>query len=210
VNRPAVEAILDKLQEIGPTSLDDVALRRAVEHLLEGPHVATVWLLTPDGRIVFSSGSTAASTPRNSTVEELATDDARLLLDVLPSEALSDEHRTWLLAASAIRREGTHNDIYRHLVRPVRAPDGSIIALVGVAYDFRERATGPGWIIAMSVALACLIVYWVSLPLWVLLDARQRGERALAWATFVLIGNLVALVAYILAHAPPPDVTPSR
>jgi hypothetical protein len=36
----------------------------------------------------------------------------------------------------------------------------------------------------------------------VFLDARQYGDYACAWALFVLIGNLVALIAYLLARPP--------
>jgi hypothetical protein len=36
------------------------------------------------------------------------------------------------------------------------------------------------------------------------LDARARGERAWVWAVFVLLGNLVALITYILARRPRP------
>ena len=47
-------------------------------------------------------------------------------------------------------------------------------------------------------------MYWLSLPLWVLLDARERWDYAMVWAIFVLIGNLVALIAYLLARSPRP------
>jgi hypothetical protein len=57
-------------------------------------------------------------------------------------------------------------------------------------------------VVSLLVVLLGLLMYWLSLPLWVFLDARQRGERALAWAGFVLIGNLVALLTYILARRP--------
>jgi hypothetical protein len=199
-NRHAAKAILTELQGIHPSSIDDRAFRQAWAHLLDQPLVATVWLITPNGRIVASEGSTAASTPPGSGVEELATNDTRRLLDVLPSQALSEEQRTWLLAASAIRREGVHNDIYDHLLRPISAPNGSVVALVAVAYECREKGPGFAWILGVTGAFSLSLVYWVSLPLWVFLDARARGEQAVAWATFVLMGNLVALVAYILLH----------
>ena len=32
----------------------------------------------------------------------------------------------------------------------------------------------------------------------------QRGERALVWAAFVFVGNLVGLMAYLLAREPAP------
>jgi hypothetical protein len=43
-------------------------------------------------------------------------------------------------------------------------------------------------------------VFWLSLPAWVWLDARRRGERAFVWALFVLTGNVVALMAYLLTR----------
>jgi hypothetical protein len=202
VNRDAADAILTELQETRPASIDDRSFRRAVERLLDEPYVATVWLLAPDGRFVFGKGSTAASTPVGDTADHLATDDTRLLLSVLPPDALSDDQRTWLLAASAIRREGAHNDVYGHLLRPVPAASGSVVALVAVAYELRARGPGLAWLVGVALALACAIVYWASLPLWVYLDARNRGERAPVWATFVLVGNLVALMAYILRQTP--------
>jgi hypothetical protein len=54
----------------------------------------------------------------------------------------------------------------------------------------------------LLAGLLALAVYWLCLPLWVWLDARERGERAWAWAVFVLLGNPVALPAYILARVP--------
>jgi hypothetical protein len=201
-NRSSVERALTGLEDMHPASLSDAALKRGLDRLLERPEVKTVWLFSPDGRVVFSEGSTAASTPLNSTVAELATDEAHRLLDVLPAEALSSEQRTWLLAASAIRREGTHNDVYRHMLRPIRGPEGSTVALIGVAYEFAEWRPGLVWVMAVIVALVSLVIYWLSLPTWVWLDARERGERALAWATFVLMGNLIGLLAYVLARVP--------
>ena len=201
VNRDAAEANLTELQGTRPASIDDRSFRLAVEQLLEEPYVATVWLLAPDGRFVFSEGSTAASTPAGSTAQDLATRDTRLLLGVLPARALSNEQRTWLQVASAIRREGGHNDIYGHLLRPIPASNGSVVALVAVAYELRERGPGLAWLIGVAGALVCSIVYWASLPLWVYLDARMRNERAPVWATFVLVGNVVALTAYLLRRS---------
>ena len=46
------------------------------------------------------------------------------------------------------------------------------------------------------------LLYWLSLPLWVFLDARKYGKHAWLWAIYVSFGNLVALVAYILTRPP--------
>jgi len=202
--RLAVQETLARLQALHPDSVEDAALRRAVEQVSHSRHVATVWLFAPDGRIGYSTGSTARSTAAYRTVEEAATDDTRRVIEALPDGALTGEQRTWLLAASAIRREGTHNDIYRHMVYPVRRTDGSTVALVGVAYNVTDAEVGLGWKVCVLAGALGLVVYWLSLPLWVFLDARDRGERAWTWATFVFIGNLVALIAYILARTPAP------
>jgi len=202
-NRSSAEQALADLEALHPVSPDDPGLRRALEEALEQPRIATVWLLTADGRILISRGATAASTPQGSTVDELATDDARRLIDALPAGALTDEQKTWLLAASALRREGDHNDIYHHLLRPIMGVDGATVALVGIAYSLSEGAPGLGWMSGVMLAGLSLLVYWLSLPLWVFLDAQERGEHAAAWSIFVLFGNLIALTAYILARVPP-------
>ena len=202
-NRSSAEQVLATLDELRPASPDDLALRHTLDEVLAQPLIATVWLLTPDGRVIVSKGATAASTPQGSTVEELATDDAHRLIDALPAGALGDERSTWLLAASALRREGSHNDIYRHLLRPVTGDDGSTVALVGVAYNHSEWEPGLGWMAGVMLAGLSLLAYWLSLPLWVFLDAQERGERALAWSIFVLFGNLIALLSYLLGRVPP-------
>jgi hypothetical protein len=110
-----------------------------------------------------------------------------------------------------VQAEGEHNDVFCQLLRPVRAPDGSLAGLVGVTYDVSPGGGLPSllFIALVLVGLAAMAVYWLSLPLWVWLDARRRGERAVVWAVFVLLGNLVALLAYILVRAPRPEASPA-
>lgn len=202
--RPAVEATVARLQALRPASVDDPALRRAVEETLHAPYVATVWLFAPDGRVVYSAGSAAIR--GQGSAGDLATDEARRLLATLPEGALSEQQRTWILTASAIQAEGEHNDVYRHMLRLVHAPDDSVVALLGVAYDVSPAVGEPalGWIGGLLIWLLAVGVYWLALPLWVWLDAHERGERAWIWAAFVFIGNLVALIAYVLAVRPRP------
>lgn len=206
VTRPAVVATLDRLQALQPSSLEDPTFQQAVKAARDEPYVATVWLFAPDGRIVWAGGSTALSAPAPGTAEERATAETRRILATLPEGALSAEQRTLLLAASAIQAEGEHNDVYRHLLRPITAPDGTVVALVGVAYDVSDWGGAPsaGWVALLLGGLGGFGLYWLALPLWVWLDARQRGERAWVWAVFVLIGNLVALLAYLLVRPPRP------
>jgi len=207
--RPLVEKALDQLRGRHPASIDDAAFRRSVEALLNQRHIATVWLFAPDGRTVYSAGSTAAFLGTGRLAAEGASIDVRGVLDTLPGDLLSPKQRTMILAASYIRAEWTHNDIYRHLLVPVQGADGSTVALVGVGYTVARTAHDEigllGFLLGALVGLAGFALYWLSLPLWVLLDAREHGERAWPWAVFVLLGNLVALVAYLLVRLPQRD-----
>lgn len=216
--RPSVLAALSRLEAQHPASIDDADFRRSVDSLLEDTaeesQVATVWLFEPNGQIIESIGSTSGCPHVGGgyVAEDWASIDVRGVLDTLPGELLSQEQRTMLLMASCIRSEGTHNDIYRHLLVPIRAADGSTVALVGVNYTVtsgaHDRFAGGvfGFILVGLLGLGGFALYWLSLPLWVFLDARARGERAAwIWAAFVFLGNVVALIAYLLAHYSPPQ-----
>lgn len=196
----AAEAILERLQALEPSSVEDGAFRQALAAAGEVPGVAYTWLFAPGGRVLL--GNLAVS--QGSTAEGMATQETRRLLAAVAPDALDEEQRLLLLAASAMQAEGEHNDVFRHQVRQLRAADGTLIGLVGLTYDANPGAGAPPPVLILSVlgGLASMAVYWLSLPLWVWLDARERGERAWAWAVFVLLGNLVALLAYILAHGP--------
>ena len=45
-----------------------------------------------------------------------------------------------------------------------------------------------------------LVLFWLSIPLWMALDAQKRHERAAAWGLFGLLGNMIALVVYLLVR----------
>jgi hypothetical protein len=199
---PLVKTTLAKVTELRPTSLDDPELLRTLGEALKASNIATLWLIGTDGQIVWAAGSTAESTPVGSTVETLATDDTKRIISALPQEILNQNSRLWLLAASAIRREGEHNDIYRHLLCPIQFSQNNQTAILGVAY--LASAAKVGWIYkcVLLIGIASLISYWLSLTLWVFLDAKEHGDRAIIWAAFVLVGNLVALMAYILTRPP--------
>lgn len=200
--RSLVEEALVKLDTLQPVSVDDKSLKDAIGQVRKAAYVNTVWLFAPDGRIVNSRGSMSDSTASCGTIMKAATIDTHGVLDSMPQGALNHEQKTMLLAASAIRREGTHNDIYRHLIHPVRKADGSLAALVGVAYEVDGGSHGSGMDLMFGalMRLGGFVVYWLALPLWVLLDARERKVRAGVWVAFVLIGNLVAFIAYLLSR----------
>lgn len=204
--RRSVETTLAPILVSQPPAVDDAAFREAISRLRDAPYVAIMWLFSPDGRVL--EGSRAFS---QKTVGASATDETQRILAALPDDALSAGQRTVLLAASVMQAEGEHNDVYRHLLREVHGPDGGTVAYVGVTYDVSPvigASPGIAWILSLASLVVGMGTFWLSLPLWVWLDARARGERAWVWAAFVLIGNLVALMAYILARQPPLPAIP--
>lgn len=206
--RPAALSALKGLQTLQPESIDDADFRRAVGELPQAPHIAGVALYAPDGRHVDGTIRFGGTDP----AEELASIDVRGVLDTVSEEEFSPDQRTMLLVASAIRAEWTHNDIYRHLVCPIRSPEGSTVAIVGASYTVTggvHDKWGPVGLILSGVPLLFgFALYWLGVPLWVFLDARERGERGALWAAFVLLGNLVALLAYLLVQRPPRRLRP--
>ena len=54
--------------------------------------------------------------------------------------------------------------------------------------------------ITVLVFLAGLILFWLSIPAWMVLDAQKRRERAAAWGLFGLLGNMIALAVYFLVR----------
>ena len=195
---------LAQLLALQPTSLEDASFRDAVDRARDAPYVALVWLFAPDGRIV--EGNRVFS---GSTAQESATEEMRRVLGILSEEELTVEQRVALMAASVMQAEGEHNDVWRHLLREVHGPDDELVGWIGITFDVNPSVGAPGaaYISFILILLLALGVYWVSLPVWVWLDARARGERAWVWGVFVLLGNLVALIAYILARRPS---TPSQ
>jgi hypothetical protein len=201
--RRVVETTLARLQALHPSSIDDPAFREAVVQAKDDPYVAYVWLFAPDGRILQGNRAVAPDSP----VDGSATGETHRVLEILPAGTLSTDQRLSMLAASAMQAEGEHNDVFRHLLREIRGPDGGLVALVGVTYDVSPGVGSPGlgWMATLLAGFLGLAAYWLSLPAWVWLDARARGERAWVWAVFVLLGNLVGLITYILARRPRPQ-----
>jgi hypothetical protein len=197
--RRVAEETLTQLQALRPNSLDDAAFREAVDRARDAQYVAYVWLFSAEGEVL--AGNRAVS---QGTVDASATDEMRRVLGMLSDGTVSDTQRRALLAASAMQKEGEHNDVFRHLLREIRGPDGELVGWVGVTFDASPAVSAPGagyisFVVGLALAMA---VYWLSLPVWVWLDARVRGERAWTWAVFVLLGNLVALIAFLLVRAP--------
>lgn len=198
--RSEVQEALDALVGLRPQQTGDDGFRKAVLRLTERAPIAAMWLFDAEGNLVDSSRSISGG----ETAAGLATEQVRGAVDSLAADLLSGTQRTALFVASAIQREGAHNDVFAHMVRGVRSPDGTLVGFVGAAYDVSRAVGSPGivWIVALLITVLSLVVYWTALPLWVFMDARTRGERAVAWAVFVLIGNFVALLGYVLSRTP--------
>ena len=167
----------------------------------DGPDRNRVFAIRPDGQIAFSTARFATT----GSVNDLAQDETRRVLSEMPEGFLSAPQRTALLAASAIQSEGEHNDIFRQMLRIVRSRSDVDVGFIGVSYAASpDSGTFPGipFAIALLLIPVGLLVYWLALPWWVFLDAKRQGEKAWIWTMFVLLGNLVALLAYLLTRRP--------
>ncbi|NMB90088.1 MAG: hypothetical protein GYA17_17155 [Chloroflexi bacterium] len=201
--RPVAEEALRQLSALRPQAVTEPGFLERVGQAVGKDALATLWVFDPAGKLVFSQGSTA----RAAVTGAGATPEMQRALDALPAGLLDEQQRLALGLASAIQAEGEHNDIYRHLLRPVYAEDGSLAGYLGAAYEISPDAGLPGapYLLSLLAFVLGLGVYWLALPWWTWLDARRSGERAWAWAAFVLIGNLVPLLAYLLVrHTPRP------
>ena len=194
---------LDVLNEVKSLQADEVTDPRyqtLLTELLDHPYIAALWLISPDGEIVYAAGSTA----RQGSIQDQMTAEMKRVLDMLPDEALDEEQRLILMAASAVQSEGEHNDIYRHTLREVRSPSGELIGLAAAAYDVNPEINQVSTLYKITLLSLPLVflIYWLSLPVWVWIDAGLRGEKKWFWAVFVLLGNLAGLLAYLLARIP--------
>jgi hypothetical protein len=200
--RRAVDTAVAAVQALRPNSLDAPSFRQALEKLCHERYVVYVWLIRPEGQIAFSNSAGAAN---RGSVEQGATEETRRVLSELPEGFLTPQQRVALLAASAIQSEGEHNDIFRQMIRPLQDSNNGHVGFIGVAYAAApDSGAFPGvtYAVALFLIPIGLLVYWLALPWWVWLDAKDRGEKTRVWAMFVLLGNLVALFAYLLTRRP--------
>ena len=200
--RRVVDAAVAELQTLRPASLDEPGFRQALDKFSRSRYVNGVLLIRLDGHIAFS---TVRFLNNSGSVQDLALDETRRVLSEMPEGFLSTQQRIALLAASTIQREGEHNDIFRQMIRPLRNGNDVELGFIGVYYAASPDVggfPGIGYAITLFLIPIGLLVCWLALPWWVFLDAKARGERAWVWAMFVLLGNLVALFAYLLARRP--------
>ncbi len=185
---------IDNRQAVQSSSFPDY-----LDQILSSNVINTWWLISDKGVVIDAKGLMAASTPVNSNVYDLVKGQNLGLIKAV-EDNMDPLQKELLYVAAAIRREGEHNDVIGHLVTPLKTPAGELAGYVGIAYDL-EGPAHKGFYIGISAALAvCFLIYWLSLPLWVYLDARKRNEKYGLWTLFVLTGNLPAFIAYLLTR----------
>jgi hypothetical protein len=221
--RAVVEKALNELLARKPAALDDPDFKVAFNAFGGSPHVAMMILVNRDGtayaamtvtmtsRVIVNSptaGQLSGLGEGGRTLAELgleAPPPPDPLEGISPDEFSTDQ-RLLLEVKSAVESGNTdHADVYGSLIRAVRNPAGEMLGAIGVRYSrsFWISAVPEAAWIALFLGFALFLgLYWLSLPAWTFLDARERGENAWVWAAFTLVGNVIALVAYLLARAP--------
>lgn len=63
--------------------------------------------------------------------------------------------------------------------------------------------------IARLMPLAALYLIWACVALWVYRDAEKRDLNGLLWGLFVLIGNVIGLIIYLILRGTSPQVEPT-
>lgn len=195
-----VEATVGRLRALHPADINAPAFRKAVSNAARAPHVAAIWVYTPEGKPLYGKGCILRQAVQNPR----GTQPTRELLDSLPSGMLDSRQRGALLTVASLQAEGEHKNIYHYMVRTALSPTGEVIGLIGVVYE-KNSVPVPSRDVALAFAMiVAAFIYKLSLITWVFMDARQRGERAWVWTAFALIGDIVALIAYLLVRSPRP------
>jgi hypothetical protein len=176
---------------------NDKTFQKHFDKLIDGKVIHTVWLVDTSGRFVYAKGLMSAGTSINSNAFDRTDPQSRGLISAVEGN-LDKYQKMMLYIAAAMRREGEHNDIYGHIVMPLKSVSSGITGYVGIAYELGEpRQASVRILIGISLAVFFLI-YWLSLPLWVYYDSRERKSSGMLWTLFVFLGNLPALVAYLI------------
>jgi hypothetical protein len=222
--RAVVEKALDELLAMRPESLEDPDFKSAFSAFGGSPHVASAVLVSTDSsagtyataRITMRTGlSIGDDTGGLSTLGEgrrtLAEPGSRVpappdpLEGISPDEFSADQHLLLRVKSMVESGDADHEDVFGSLIRAVRNPAGGMLGAIGVRYDrsfWISAVPEAAWIALVLGFALFLAIYWISVPAWTFLDARERGEKAWIWGAFTLVGNVIALVAYLLARAP--------
>ncbi len=193
---------LEELRQISIDNKEDIfskSFHDYVNNTLNSSIISTKWLISNKGIFLYANGATAASTPVNSSIYSSIDKQSLGLLNAV-DENLDSFQKTILYAAAAIRKEGEHNDIYGHIVLPLKTSSNEPAGFIGVSYelDYSDQ-TFQGYIIISFALLICFLIYWLSLPVWVYFDSRNKNDKYILWTVFVLFGNIPAYIAYLLS-----------
>ncbi|MCX6262905.1 MAG: hypothetical protein NTY95_19055, partial [Bacteroidia bacterium] len=192
----------DKLKQIRIESTDNLNSKAFFDYFdnsLRCSVISTKWLFSEEGKVIYAKGVMAASTPLNSNIYSLVDSQNRGLIDAIECNVDSVQKRIMFVAAS-IRREGDHNDIYGHLVMPLKTSSNVLIGFVGVAYSLDDSKPHiQNYVISIALII-CFLLYWLSLPLWVYFDCREKNNKYILWTIFVFLGNIPALIAYLISN----------
>ena len=194
---------LDKLKQIrieSTENLNSKAFFDSFDKVLNCSVITTKWLISEKGEIIYANGVMAQSTPLNSNIYSLVDAQNRGLIDAV-EYALDSLQMRLLFAAASIRREGDHNDIYGHLVIPLKTSSNVLVGFIGVAYSLDDsKPPFQNYYVIIIALIVCFLLYWLLLPLWVYFDCRERNNKYILWSIFVLFGNVPALIAYLISN----------
>jgi len=199
VNRKMALEKLTHIRMDSTVNLNSKAFVGYIEKVLDCPAISTKWLISAKGEIVYANGTMVQSTPLNSSIYNLVDDQSRGLIDAVEGN-LDPVEKNLLYAAASIRHEGDHNDIYGHLVMPLKTSSNVLAGFVGVAYSLDDSKQPFRYYDFIITALVlCFLLYWLLLPIWVFFDCRERNSKYILWSIFVLFGNIPAVLAYLLS-----------
>ena len=194
---------LDKLRQIRIEKADNLNSKAFFDYFEETLHCSVIntrWLVSGKGEIIYANGVMAPSTPLNSSIYSLVDAQNRGLIDAVECNVDSVQKRMMYVAAS-IRREGDHNDLYGHLVIPLKTSSDVLVGFAGVAYSLDDSEPPiQNYYVIIIALIICFLMYWLSLPLWVYFDCREKNNNYILWSIFVLLGNIPALVAYLISN----------
>jgi hypothetical protein len=194
---------LDKLKQIRVESADNINSKAFFDYfdkILSCSVIDTKWLISEKGEIIYAKGIMAQSTPLHSNVYSFEDDQSRGLIAAVECNIDSLQKRIMLVAAR-IRCEGDHNDMIGHLVMPLKTSSNVLVGFVGVAYSLDDlKPPFENYYLIIIALMICFLLYWLSLPLWVYFDCRERNNKYILWSIFVFFGNIPALIAYLISN----------
>ena len=192
----------DKLKQIQIKSkeiFNSKSFKDYFDKTLDCSVINTKWLISDNGVIIYANGMMAPSTPLNTSIYSSVDDQSLGLINAVDGN-IDTLQKELMYAAAAIRSEGEHNDIIGHIVMPLKTSSNELVGLIGVAYAL-DGSTPPAQIYVIAIALIIsFFIYWLSFPLWVYFDCREKNNKYILWTLFVLIGNLPAYIAYLITR----------